>query len=181
MEYFISSNLKFLRKINDLSQDELANVIGYSFRTVSKWETGESIPSYDNLQTLSKTFNVPIDDLMNKDLSAIRGFHKFSSKLIDNENNFLLFQKELYKFIFIKKDSEVIKDILYKNSTIAPYDYEFSEKIATLLKKEKLSYDKAKYILDKAMNEMRKNSLIDYFDIIEVPNKKFILKYKISL
>lgn len=181
MEYFISENLRFLRKINELSQDELAKIVNYSFRTVSKWETGESIPSYDNLQVLSKTFNVPIDDLMKKDLSSIKDFHKFSSKIIDNKNNFLSFQKDLYKYIFVQCNDEVIKDLLYKNSTIVPCNYEFSERITTLLKKERLSFDKAKYIIDKAMDEMRKNSLVDYYDIIEVNNEKFILKYRISL
>ena len=181
MDYFISSNLKFLRKINELSQEELADIVNYSFRTISKWETGESIPSYDNLQALSKTFNVSIDDLMKKDLSSIKDFHKFSSKLVDNKNNFLLFQKEFYKYLFVKSNDEVLRDIIYKNSTIVPYEYQFSDRITTLLKKEKLSFDKAKYILDKALNEMRKNSLVDYYDIIEVKDVKFIIKYKISL
>lgn len=181
MDYFISSNLRFLRKINELSQEELANIVNYSFRTISKWETGESIPSYDNLQVLSKTFNVSIDDLMKKDLSSIKDFHKFSSKLVDNENNFLLFQKELYRYLFIKSNDEVLRDIIYKNSTIVPYEYQFSDRITTLLKKEKLSFDKAKYIIDKALDEMRKNSLIDYYDIIEVKDVKFIIKYRIIL
>lgn len=181
MDYFISKNLKFLRRINGLSQEELADIVNYSFRTISKWETGESIPSYDNLQVLSKTFNVSIDDLMKKDLSVVRDFHKFSSRLIDNQNNFLLFQKELYKYIFVKSNDESLKDILYKNSTIVPCEFEFSSRISTLLKKEKLSYDKAKYIIEKALDEMRKNSLIEYFDIIEVENVKFIIKYRIGL
>lgn len=181
MDYFISSNLRFLRKINELSQEELANIVNYSFRTISKWETGESIPSYDNLQVLSKIFNVSIDDLMKKDLSSIKDFHKFSSKLVDNKNNFLLFQKELYKYLFIKSNDEVLRDMIYKNSTIMPYEYQFSDRITTLLRKEKLSFDKAKYIIDKALDEMRKNSLIDYYDIIEVKDVKFIIKYRIIL
>ena len=118
---------------------------------------------------------------MKKDLSSIKDFHKFSSKLVDNKNNFLLFQKEFYKYLFVKSNDEVLRDIIYKNSTIVPYEYQFSDRITTLLKKEKLNFDKAKYILDKALDEMRKNSLVDYYDIIEVKDVKFIIKYKISL
>lgn len=181
MNYFLGTNLKFLRKINELSQEELAEIVKYSFRTISKWEIGESIPSYDNLQVLSKTFNVSVDDLMEKDLSSVKDFHAFSSKLVDNENNFLLFQKELYKYIFVKSLDENLRDIFYKDSTIAPCGYQFSDRIATLLRKEKLSFEKAKLILNKAMEEIRKNSLVDYYDIIEVKDEKFTIKYKISL
>ena len=181
MEYYISNNLKFLRKINELSQDDLARIVNYSFRTISKWETGESIPSYDNLQILSKSFNVSVDDLMKKDLTLANDFNEFSSKIITNKNNFLLFQKELYKYIFVRNNNETTKIFFYKNFMIFPYEFEFSKNIITLLKKEKLSFEKAKYIIDKAMNEMKKNGLIDYYDIITIKDEKIIIKYKIDL
>ena len=39
-----------------------------SNKTVSKWETGYSIPKFDDLLKISKYFNVPINVLINKEL-----------------------------------------------------------------------------------------------------------------
>ncbi|MDY4187876.1 MAG: helix-turn-helix transcriptional regulator, partial [Candidatus Enterosoma sp.] len=64
----------------------MSKIVSYSFRTISKWETGESIPDYDNLVVLSKFFNVSVDDLMEKDLSCVKDLQRYSSKLIDNKS-----------------------------------------------------------------------------------------------
>ena len=42
---------------------ELANKIGVSPNTVSRWERGERIPNMDALISLAKFFNVTIDYL----------------------------------------------------------------------------------------------------------------------
>ena len=180
MDFFISSNLRFLRKINGLSQDDLSKIVSYSFRTISKWETGESIPDYDNLVVLSKFFNVSVDDLMEKDLSCVKDLQRYSSKLIDNKSNFLIFQKEIYKFLFVKSDSEVLKRMHFRNQTLIPEGFEFSNQLQILLKREKLNWERANYILQKALNELRSNSLIDYFDLL-TEDESFIIKYKITL
>ena len=39
-----------LRKIHDLSQEELAEKIGVSRQTLSKYETGESLPDIENVK-----------------------------------------------------------------------------------------------------------------------------------
>lgn len=39
-------NLISMRKIHGYSQDELADKIGVSRQTLSKYETGESLPGY---------------------------------------------------------------------------------------------------------------------------------------
>ena len=39
-----AENLIQLRKLNQMSQDELADQIGVSRQTLSKYETGESLP-----------------------------------------------------------------------------------------------------------------------------------------
>ena len=46
-------NLRYLRKANGLSQEELAHKLGYkSFTTVQKWEDGTSFPKLRNLNLL---------------------------------------------------------------------------------------------------------------------------------
>ena len=58
-------NLISLRKMNKLSQEELADKIGVSRQTLSKYETGESLPDIEKCKRLADVFNVTVDDLIN--------------------------------------------------------------------------------------------------------------------
>ena len=60
-------NLVELRKIHELSQEELADKIGVSRQTLSKYETGESLPDIEKCKLLADVFGVSIDDLLNYD------------------------------------------------------------------------------------------------------------------
>ena len=60
-------NLVELRKIHDLSQEELADKIGVSRQTLSKYETGESLPDIEKCKLIADVFGVSIDDLLNYD------------------------------------------------------------------------------------------------------------------
>ena len=58
-------NLIELRKLNGMSQDELADRIGVSRQTVSKYETGESLPDIEKCNRIAEVFSVSMDDLIN--------------------------------------------------------------------------------------------------------------------
>ena len=58
------SNLVQLRKLHHLSQEELAEKVGVSRQTLSKWETGESIPDIVRCKQLADVFSVTLDDLV---------------------------------------------------------------------------------------------------------------------
>ena len=60
-----SENLIELRKYHDYSQEELAEMIGVSRQTLSKYETGESLPDIEKCKLLADVFSVTIDDLIN--------------------------------------------------------------------------------------------------------------------
>lgn len=60
-------NLIALRKINGYSQDELADKIGVTRQTLSKYETGESLPDIERCKQLAEIFGVSMDDLVNYD------------------------------------------------------------------------------------------------------------------
>ena len=60
-------NLIDLRKMNDMSQEELAEKLQISRQTVSKYETGESVPDIDKCKQIAEIFNVSLDDLVNYD------------------------------------------------------------------------------------------------------------------
>lgn len=57
-------NLIQLRKRNHMSQEELAAKIGIARQTLSKWETGESVPDIEKCALLAELFGVTLDDLV---------------------------------------------------------------------------------------------------------------------
>lgn len=69
-----ADNLVALRKLHNLSQEELAERIHVSRQTLSKYETGESLPDIDKCQLLAKVFDVSIDELVNHEAEADLGF-----------------------------------------------------------------------------------------------------------
>lgn len=62
-----ADNLIELRKLNKMSQEELADKIGVSRQTLSKYETGESLPDIEKCKLLADTFGVSMDDLISFD------------------------------------------------------------------------------------------------------------------
>ena len=58
-------NLISLRKLNGLSQEELAEKVGISRQTLSKYETGEAVPDIQKCKKLADIFQVSLDDLVN--------------------------------------------------------------------------------------------------------------------
>jgi transcriptional regulator with XRE-family HTH domain len=62
-----SEKIRFLRKKNKLSQEELGKKVGVSNRAVSKWENGESFPSTDTLLSVATAFGVTLDFFLKHD------------------------------------------------------------------------------------------------------------------
>ena len=59
-----AENLKAIRKSQQLSQEDLAELLGVSRQAVSKWELGEGYPEVEKLLALSQKLNVSIDSLL---------------------------------------------------------------------------------------------------------------------
>lgn len=59
-----NEKLQELRKQNKLTQEALAQSIFVSRAAISKWESGRGYPNIESLKSLSRTFNVSIDDLL---------------------------------------------------------------------------------------------------------------------
>ena len=66
-EKAFSINIRRLRKKLNITQKSLADLIGYSEKTVSKWETEGSIPQIDVIFRLANIFRVSIVDLFRYD------------------------------------------------------------------------------------------------------------------
>lgn len=64
-----ANNIRFLRRQRNISQEELAEMVGYkSFTTIQKWETGDSEPNMGVLRELADIFHLSISELVETDL-----------------------------------------------------------------------------------------------------------------
>ena len=59
-----NDKLMKLRKENSLSQEELAEKLGVTRQTISKWELGQTTPDMDKLYQISNLFNISVDELI---------------------------------------------------------------------------------------------------------------------
>lgn len=62
----VASNLQTLRKAKKLTQQEFAETLGYSDKSISKWELGKAIPSAEVLLIIADFYNVKVDDILRK-------------------------------------------------------------------------------------------------------------------
>ena len=63
-DYTLGNKIYELRKMKNLTQEDLAILLDISDKSVSKWENGSSKPSIENLKKLSNIFDVTLDELL---------------------------------------------------------------------------------------------------------------------
>lgn len=127
MTLYISENLKKQRKSRELTQEQLADILGVSFQSVSKWERGEGYPDIEMLPTIANCFGITVDELigMNEirdtaDVQAIldkakenvsKGLIEENIKLLAeavkvHPNNYKLLSRYAFNLTFVIIDSE---------------------------------------------------------------------------
>ncbi len=70
MENNIGKNIKKLREVRHVTQEQLAQAINISFQAVSKWENGATVPDTLTLPAIAAYFDVSIDDLFKPEVDA---------------------------------------------------------------------------------------------------------------
>lgn len=166
---YFASNLKILRKNNNMSQDELADILNYSFKNISKWENNQSIPSYDVLLEISKVFNISVKSLMEEDLSELDSV-KYKTTLLSNNFIYPRLQKEIFNFLYTSSTSYVHKIIKFYDNNLIFENFLPSKDIMILLKKEVTSLDKLIFIIDSVIKQLKFNGLISYYEIKKEDN-----------
>lgn len=58
-------NLMQLRKLKNMTQEDVAEKVGVSRQAVAKWESGETAPDLEKAKLLAGAFGVSLDDLTN--------------------------------------------------------------------------------------------------------------------
>jgi len=60
-----------LRKKNGMSQEELAEKLGVSRQSVSKWESNNTYPETDKIVQIANLFDCSMDDLINDKITDV--------------------------------------------------------------------------------------------------------------
>ena len=85
--------LIILRKKSGMSQEELAEHLGVSRQSVSKWESNNTYPETDKIVQIANLFECSMDDLINDKITDVEG------SLRKNKNNFNIMIDSLLEFI----------------------------------------------------------------------------------
>ena len=94
-------NLKAYRKINKLSQERLAERLGVSRQSVSKWETGEAYPEMNNILALCTIFHCKVSELIDDRLDLDNFDSTTRQDIISLEKRDEVRFKKLAKFFCI--------------------------------------------------------------------------------
>ena len=86
----LSENLQNLRKIKNMSQEELAEKLNVSRQAVSKWESGNGYPETEKIISICEIFNCSMDQL-------VKG--KISNDIKSEKNNYDLMMTKAAKGI----------------------------------------------------------------------------------
>ena len=64
----LKDNLKTLRKNKGLSQEELSIKLNVVRQTISKWESGLSVPDAEMLISISEVFETPVSEILGENI-----------------------------------------------------------------------------------------------------------------
>lgn len=68
----LNENIKAIRKSKGLSQEELAVKLNVVRQTISKWETGLSVPDADMLIRISEVLGTPVSTLLGQTITEAK-------------------------------------------------------------------------------------------------------------
>lgn len=117
---YLGKNLRYLRKQKGLTQADIANKLDIKRTMISAYEEGRSEPKLASLNILAETFNVTVDDLLNRDIEVLgkRSPKKQELKILtiavdkeDNENITMIGQKASAGYLDGFSDPEFIEQL----------------------------------------------------------------------
>lgn len=82
MNNFISENIAFLIKKNDLAIDDFGNLFDLTRGVTGQYIRKSSLPKIITIQKICKHYDISIDDFINTDLSAAKPYAIKQGKLL---------------------------------------------------------------------------------------------------
>ena len=107
----IGETIKKLRKERNVTQDALANFIGVSYQSVSKWERNESYPDITLIPSIASFFGVTTDELL-------------GVNTLDKENRIKDYE-EKYKALYMQRKFSEASDLMKEAVAEFPDNYQF--------------------------------------------------------
>ena len=107
----LSEKIIELRKMNGMTQEELAAICNVSRQSISKWEADIALPETEKLLILGETFHVSIDVLLKDSLilNEIKEVHSCSDNAVQER------KQEMYEGILIKESiaDDTVIDLIH--------------------------------------------------------------------
>jgi len=139
----IGQVLKDKRKEFQFTQEQLAEKIYVTNRTISNWETGKTTPDIDSLIRLANLFDLSLDNLLLEGSEVVENIKKYAEvKRIKNYQRATIITNFVFLFAFLTQDlfgtismPVLIAMLIGGISNILAMTY-FSTKIDNLLKRK---------------------------------------------
>ena len=153
----LGEKIKLYRESKNMTQNEIANILGVKSATVSKYESGTLEPNIEALKKLSELFEVTIDELLN-----------------DKEDEFDISKINILNMLREQKDMK-LKGNLYHNIQIT-FAYNTNH-----IEGSKLTEDQTRYIYETNTLLAEKDSITDLDDVLETANHFKLVDYMLDI
>ena len=151
----LGEKIKKYRESKNMTQGEIANILGVKAATISKYEAGTLEPNIESLKRLADLFEVSVDELIKEDSFDI-------SKI-----NILEVLKE--------QKNMKLKGNLYHNTQIT-FAYNTNH-----IEGSKLTEDQTRYIYETNTLLAEKDSITDLDDVLETANHFKLVDYMLDI
>ena len=95
--------LKYLRKSNNKTQKDIADILGITRPAYTAYEQGKRNPDYEILEKIADYYNVSIDYLLGRTDNK-EALHKQAGISDNDYNNLSPYQKEVIDFFLTRED-----------------------------------------------------------------------------
>jgi len=116
----IGQRLKELRKLNKVTQAQLATAIGVTDRALRRYESGENEPTMGVLQSMANYFDISLDYLTGT------GLYSKEEMIKTHKDTIILYLNELYDTDFFSKVSAWADDDFMRALAFVVKDVSFS-------------------------------------------------------
>lgn len=159
----IGEKINSLRKENKMSQEKLAEKLGITRQSVSKWESGNTFPDIENIILLAKTFNITTDYLLGL------GPRKAEKEIVEVEKEVIV-EKEIIVEKEVAVEKEIEKEIIVEKDSIV------DEEIKKILGEDSLSDEKKDETIDYILKSVREMQTREDILEMEEDNLEYIQK-----
>ena len=170
----INETIKAKRKERDLTQEELANILGVTKAAVSKWETAESYPDISMLPQIAQLFHITMDELFGYSLEykPLKIVNEYTTgfALKDIENH-AIFDHGRIKECKLQKCGRYIDDKLETTWEVRVHMTSTEEDFPYIMQK----HIKPGCLIDMQSYRLADGKIIDD----DKPNKHYVCKEKV--